>query len=177
MGTRPLRAPALAKLEAEVDILMKIYAEAWSENWGAVPFSHDEFQKLAGDLKPFLLPECTLIAEYDGEPVGICVAMPDINVAVKACGGRLGLLGLLRFVLARRRIDLIRGLVAGVLKAHRNKGIESAFGARIARALLDSRYRRIEFSWMLESNFRVPRVLENSGAKVTKRWRVYEREL
>jgi hypothetical protein len=84
---------------------------------------------------------------------------------------------LLRFLLARRRIDLIRGLVAGVLKAHRNKGIESAFGSRIAKSLMGSRYKRIEFSWMLESNFRVHRVLENSGAKVTKRWRVYEREL
>jgi hypothetical protein len=149
-----IRPANLAKLETEVEILMKIYAEAWSENWGAVPISHDEFQKLAGDLKPFLRPECTLIAEYDGEPVG-----------------------LMRFLLARRRIDLIRGLVAGVLKAHRNKGIESAFGSRIARALMGSRYKRIEFSWMLESNFRVHRVLENSGAKVTKRWRVYEREL
>ena len=176
-GRVTIRRANLAKLEEEIDILVKIYDEAWRENWGAVPFSRDEFLKLAGDLKPFLLPECTLIAEYGGEPVGICVAMPDINVAVKACGGRLGLLGLLRFVLARRRIDLIRGLVAGVLKAHRNKGIESAFGARIARALLESRYRRIEFSWMLESNFRVHRVLENSGAKITKRWRVYEREL
>ena len=176
-GQVTIRRANLAKLETEIDILVKIYAEAWSENWGAVPFNHDEFQKLASDLKPFLLAECTLIAEYDGEPVGICVAVPDINVAVKACGGRLGPLGLLRFLLARRRIDLIRGLVAGVLKAHRNKGIESAFGSRIARALMDSRYKRIEFSWMLESNFRVHRVLENSGAKVTKRWRVYEREL
>ena len=67
--------------------------------------------------------------------------------------------------------------MAGVLKAHRNKGIESAFGAQLAQSLLASRYKRIEFSWMLESNFRVHRVLENSGAKVTKRWRVYEREL
>ena len=176
-GQVTIRPANLAKLETEVEILMKIYAEAWSENWGAVPISHDEFQKLAGDLKPFLLPECTLVAEYDGEPVGICVAVPDINVAVKACDGRFGPLGLLRFLLARRRIDLIRGLVAGVLKAHRNKGIESAFGSRIVRALMGSRYKRIEFSWMLESNFRVHRVLENSGAKVTKRWRVYEREL
>ncbi|MBC8243727.1 MAG: N-acetyltransferase [Verrucomicrobia bacterium] len=176
-GQVTIRRANLARLEEEVEILVTIYAEAWRENWGAVPFSRDEFQKLAGDLKPFLLPDCTLIAECGGEPVGICVAMPDINVAVKACGGRLGPLGLLRFMLARRRIDLIRGLVAGVLKAHRNKGIESAFGAQIAQSLLASRYKRIEFSWMLESNFRVHRVLENSGAKVTKRWRVYEREL
>ena len=65
----------------------------------------------------------------------------------------------------------------GVLKAHRNKGIDSAFCSRIAKALMGSRYKRIEFSWMLESNFRVHRVLERTGAKVTKRWRIYEREL
>lgn len=176
-GQVTIRPANLAKLETEVEILMKIYAEAWSENWGAVPISHDEFQKLAGDLKPFLLPEYTLIAEYEGVPVGICVAVPDINVALKACGGRLGPLGLLRFLLARRRIDLIRGVVMGVLKAHRNKGIDSAFCSRIAKALMGSRYKRIEFSWMLESNFRVHRVLERTGAKVTKRWRIYEREL
>ena len=176
-GRVAIRRANLSRLEEEIDILVKVYDEAWSENWGAVPFSRAEFLKLAGELKPFLLPECTLIAEHDGEPVGICVVMPDINVAVKACGGRLGPIGLLRFTLARRRIDRIRGLVAGVLKQHRNKGIESAFGARIAKALLPSRYSRIEFSWMLESNFRVHRVLENSGAKITKRWRVYEREV
>ncbi len=172
-----IRRANLAKLGDEIDILVKIYDEAWRENWGAVPFSRDEFLKMAGELKPFLLPECTLIAEYGGEPVGICVALPDINVAVKACGGRLGLFGWLRFLLARRRIEVVRGVVAGVLKAHRNKGIESALGARCATALLGSRYKRIEFSWMLESNLRVHRVLENTGAKVTKRWRVYEREL
>ena len=172
-----IRQANLARIEEEIDILVKVYDEAWCENWGAVPFSSDEFLALARGLKPFLLPECTLIAEFGGEPVGICVAMPDINVAVKACGGRLGPIGLLRFTLARRRIVRIRGLVAGVLKAHRNKGIESAFGARVARALLPSHYRRIEFSWMLESNIPVHRVLENSGAKITKRWRVYEREV
>ncbi len=176
-GRVTIRRANLARLEEEIDILVKIYDEAWRENWGAVPFSRDEFLKLAGDLKPFLLPECTLIAEFGGESVGICVAMPDINAALKACGGRFGPLGLLRFMLARRHIDLIRGVVAGVLKEHRNKGIESAFGARMAKTLLGSRYKRIEFSWMLESNFRIHRVLENSGAKITKRWRVYEREL
>ena len=176
-GQVTIRQANLAKLETEIEILVKIYAEAWSENWGAVPFSRDEFLKMAYELKPFLLPECTLIAEYDGEAVGICVALPDINVAVKACGGRFGPLGLLRFMIARRHIDLIRGVVVGVLKEHRNKGIDSAFGARTAKELQGTRYKRIEFSWMLESNLRVHRVLENSGAKITKRWRVYERDL
>lgn len=172
-----VRQANFAKLDDEIDILVKVYAEAWSENWGAVPISRAEFDKLVHELKPFLLPECTLIAEYDGEPVGISVAIPDINVAVKACGGKLGPLGLIRFMLARRRIDLIRGVVGGVLKPFRNRGIEAALGYRTLKTVQQSRFKHIEFSWMLESNQRIHRVLDNLNIPVTKRWRVYERPL
>ena len=172
-----VRQANLTKLDDEIDILVKVYAEAWSENWGAVPISRDEFDKLVHELKPFLLPGCTLIAEYDGEPVGVSVAIPDINVAVKACGGKLGPLGLIRFMLARRRIDLIRGVVGGVLKPFRNRGIEAALGYRTLKTVQQSRFKHIEFSWMLESNQRIHRVLDNLNIPVTKLWRVYERTL
>ena len=105
------------------------------------------------------------------------VAIPDINVAVKACGGKLGPLGLIRFMLARRRIDLIRGVVGGVLKPFRNRGIEAALGYRTLKTVQQSRFKHIEFSWMLESNQRIHRVLDNLNIPVTKRWRVYERTL
>ena len=101
------------------------------------------------------------------------MAIPDINVAVKACGGKLGLIGLIRFMLARRRIDLIRGVVGGVLKPFRNRGIEAALGYRTLKTLQQSGFKHIEFSWMLESNQRIHRVLDNLNIPVTKRWRVY----
>jgi len=172
-----IRKAEINNIENEIDILVKVYGEAWNENWGAVPISRNEFIKLVIDLKPFLLPDCTLIAEYDGIPVGICVAIPDINVAIKACNGKLGPLGLIRFMMARRRTDIIRGVVGGVLKPYRKKGIESAFSSRVLNTLIGSRYKRIEFSWMLESNYRVHRVLDSIGAQTTKRWRVYEIDL
>lgn len=172
-----IRQANFANLDGEIDILVNVYAEAWSENWGAVPISRDEFIKLVRELKPFLLPECTLIAEYDGEPAGISVAIPDINVAVKACGGKFGPLGLIRFLLARRRIDLIRGVVGGILKPFREKGIEAALGYQTLNAVRHSRFKQVEFSWMLESNTRIHRVLDNLKLPITKRWRVYESTL
>ena len=172
-----IRNAELDNIENEIDILVKVYGEAWNQNWGAVPISRNEFSKLVLELKPFLLPECTLIAEYDGIPVGVYVAIPDINVAIKACNGKLGPLGLIRFMMARRRIDVIRGVVAGVLEPYRRKGIESALNSKLLNTLIGSQYKRIEFSWMLESNYRVHRVLDSIGAQTTKRWRVYEIDL
>ena len=172
-----IRKANLENIENEIDILVKVYGEAWNENWGAVPINRNEFTKLVLELKPFLLPDCTLIAEFEGTPVGVFIVIPDINIAIKACNGNLGPLGLIRFMLAKRRVDLMRGVVAGVLKPYRNKGIESAFYSSVLNTLIGSQYKRIEFSWMLESNFRVHRVLDSIKAQTTKRWRVYDIDL
>jgi len=45
------------------------------------------------------------------------------------------------------------------------------------KTVQQSRFKHIEFSWMLESNQRIHRVLDNLNIPVTKRWRVYERPL
>ena len=172
-----LRQANLANLENEIDILVKVYGEAWRENWGAVPISRVEFEKLVHGLKPFLLPEYTLVAEYDGEPVGVSVSIPDINVAIKACGGKFGPLGLIRFLLAKRQLTLIRVVMGGVLKPFRNRGVEAALNFQTLDNLRESRFKKIEFSWMLESNMGIQRVLDNLGVPTTKRWRVYEMDL
>ncbi|HWG05680.1 MAG TPA: hypothetical protein VG271_11755, partial [Beijerinckiaceae bacterium] len=35
----------------------------------------------------------------------------------------------------------------------------------------------IEFSWILEDNYRIRAIIESSGAKLTKRYRVFEKAL
>ena len=37
--------------------------------------------------------------------------------------------------------------------------------------------RTVEFSWVLEDNYRMRAIIESSGAKLTKRYRVFEKPL
>ena len=48
--------------------MWKLHSSAWRENWGASPFTREEIQYLARQLKAVLIPDLALIAEIDDRP-------------------------------------------------------------------------------------------------------------
>jgi len=63
----------------------------------------------------------------EGEPVGFCVAIPDVNRALIHLNGRLFPLGRLKFAYHVRRIDVVSFKLRGIPE-HRRRG--TAGGAR-----------------------------------------------
>ena len=61
----------------EIKKALSVYNEAWEKNWGFVPWTEKEFYTIAKRLKDVLLLDTTLIAEINGTPVGILIAVPD----------------------------------------------------------------------------------------------------
>ncbi len=53
---------------AELETMRSIFNDAWSENWGFVPFTKDEFQAVGKELFMIVPPDFTWIAETGGEP-------------------------------------------------------------------------------------------------------------
>jgi GNAT superfamily N-acetyltransferase len=118
------------------------------------------------------------IAEYDGEPAGMSLVLPDMNQALKKANGRLFPLGLLRILWHRRKIDAWRMPILGVRPAHRMRGIEVVFICRTFDVAKTKRnYRKGEFSWVLESNTAAIAVLKKLGARREKTYRIYEKPL
>ena len=103
----------------EMARIKKIYAEAWSENWGAVPPTEEEFDRLVGELRLIYDRDMFFIAEYDGEPAGMSLVLPDMNQALKKAGGRLFPFGLLKMLWHRRKIDAWRMPLLGARREHR----------------------------------------------------------
>ena len=162
----------------EVDRIRKIYTEAWSENWGAVPLTEEEFDRIVGELKLIYDRDLSFIAEYDGEPAGLSLVLPDMNQALKKAGGRLFPLGLLKILWHKRKISSWRMPVLGVLKKHRMRGIEAVFCCRTYDAAKKNRnYRKCELSWILESNVAANALLKKMGARRSKTYRIYEKRL
>ena len=50
----------------EVEIVLSILNDAWSKNWGFVPFTPEEIAYAGKKLKPIIHPQINLIAEVDG---------------------------------------------------------------------------------------------------------------
>jgi len=173
-----VRTVNVRDFENEMARIKKIYAEAWSENWGAVPLTEDEFDHLVGDLRLIYDPDMSFIAEYDGEPAGMSLVLPDMNQAVKKAGGRLFPLGLLKMLWQRRKINAWRMPLLGVRQEHRLRGIEVVFCCRTyAVAKTKRNYRKGEMSWILEGNTAANAVLKRLGARRSKTYRIYEKPL
>ena len=86
-------------------------------------------------------------------------------------------LGLLRFLLRRRRADELRVTLLGVLPQFRRRGIEALLLQEAFGAIRRLGYRRAELGWIDEENAVTRRAAERWGARVVKRYRMYEAAL
>ncbi|BCX81420.1 hypothetical protein MIT9_P0998 [Methylomarinovum caldicuralii] len=177
---RPLRRRRLLE---EFELLRDIFNDAWSDNWGFVPFTREEFAEMAGTLKHIVADDFVQIAEYRGEAVGMIVAIPNLNQLLAGLDGRLLPLNWLKLLWRWKSQppDSGRVILMGIRKSQR----QSLMGAAIAYLLVDALrepvlrhgMRFMELSWILEDNRRIRGIIESLGAGIDKRYRIYQKSL
>ena len=176
-----VRPVNMKDFEGELRRIKEIYNSAWEKNWGFVPMTEREFDHMAREMKPMVVPELLLIAEVKGEPVAFSMTIPDANVAIKAAGGRLthyGLpTGLVKLLLASRKIKRLRLVTLGIKEGFRKRGIDAILYLDTLKTARSLGYTGGEISWTLEDNHLVNRAIESMGGRKYKTYRLYEREL
>jgi GNAT superfamily N-acetyltransferase len=176
-----LRHVDLRDIEGEARRLREIYNQAWGNNWGFVPFTEKEFEVMAHELKPILLPELVWLAEIQGKPVGFILCVPDINVALRKVNGRLmtfGLpIGLAKLLYYKSRLKTVRLVALGVVPKYRRHGIAEMLVLHIIEEAMIKRGFIGECSLILENNQMMNRFLEAIGAEKYKTYRIYSRRL
>ena len=83
------RPITLKSVKKDVPILLDIFNDAWSENWGFVPLTQAEAKKMANDLLLLLDERIAFIVELHGRPVAVCLTLPNLNEAARDLGGKL----------------------------------------------------------------------------------------
>jgi GNAT superfamily N-acetyltransferase len=172
-----LRPINMRDFAAEVARITAIYNDAWSDNWSFVPITDAEAQHMATALKLAVIPELTLLAEINAEPVGCFVAIPDLNQIFRRLRGHLTPWGLLYFLVQRRRIRTIRVAMLGVKKRYRRLGIDLLLLAEAWKQAPKRHVAYSELGWVLEDNRLMVQALEEVGAQPYKRYRVYQKDL
>lgn len=168
----------MKKLDEEVESIKKVYNAAWSENWGAVPLTDTEFEHLKQSLKQIIVPDLVFIAEFNGEPIGVSVAIPNMNEALIKLNGRLLPFGIFKLLWYSRKIHSARVIIMGVLKEHRHKGIDIIFYHDTFKNGLMHGFKNGEMSWILENNMPMRHALEKIyGTKIYKTYRLYEKQI
>lgn len=167
----------------DLDIIFDIFNDAWSENWGFVPFTREEMQVLGNNLKILINGEYVAIASYRGQPAAMAVTLPNLNDWIKDLNGRLLPLGWVKLLwrLFARPPRSARLPLMGV----RRKYHGTMTGSALALGVIETvhRYHTArgtlggEMSWILEDNLPIRHIIESSGARAYKTYRIYEKQL
>jgi GNAT superfamily N-acetyltransferase len=167
--------------DREVAVVKAVYNGAWEKNWGFVPFTDNEIDHLAQELKPFIDPNVIYLALVDGEPAGISLGFPDVFQAVIRAKPQPNNWSfpwtVLKLLWHQRKIDSMRLMVMGVVPEYRGMGIEALLMVETARGAFAQGYETCEMSWILESNDMMNRIIERLGGHIYKTYRVYEKPL
>ena len=172
-----VRPANMKQFHRELETVKDIYNSAWSHNWGYVAMTNEEIESMAKRLKPLIVPELLIMAEVNGSPAAFFMAVPDYNQVLCKINGRMGPVGIIKFLWYSRTIRDIRVLTLGVKEEYRKRGIEGLLYLESFKAAMKKGYERAEMSWILEDNVLMQRGCELMGGKLYKKYRIYEKRL
>ncbi len=173
-----------SKFDSEAAIILAILNDAWSDNWGFVPFTDREIAYAGKKFKPIVREDLILIAEYEGEPVAFMMTLPNLNEVLQPMGGTLWPFNWAKLLwwLRKPRVKTMRVPLMGVLKKHQS----SRLASQLAFMMIETIRRnstahygatRGEIGWVLDDNQGMNAIADAIVSKVNKEYTIYEKGL
>ncbi|MBD3881620.1 hypothetical protein IFO70_07625 [Phormidium tenue FACHB-886] len=156
-----------------------LFTKMFANNFSSTPRTLEDFLEEANDLQTVIDRDAVLLAEYNGELVGFFMGLPDYNIPLKHVNGKLNWLGTLKFLWYRRQIDQGRVLIICSLPEFRRKMVPLGLiylGLRGTQKK-GKPYKRAELGYVYEDNAASRKLVEASGGKIYKTYRIYEKSL
>jgi GNAT superfamily N-acetyltransferase len=182
-GDLTIRPLSKKHLDRDLKIIIDIFNDAWSDNWGFVPFTHDEIAALGKNLKMLVGEEYISIASYKGEPAAMAITLPNLNDWISDLHGKLLPFGWAKLAwrLMMAPPKSVRMPLMGVRKQFHGTPIGSALALAVIDTVrsyhLGRGTKRAELSWILEDNLPMRRMIEALGGNHYKTYRIYEKNL
>ncbi len=182
-GRVKIRKLRKSRFKEDLDIIRDIFEDAWSQNWGFIPFTEEEFDHLGREMKHLVPDDFVGIAEIDDFPAAMIIGFPNLNEIIRDLNGKLLPFGWLK-LLWRLKVTFPRTArvpLMGIRKRYQ----KSALGAALAFMIFDTvraaglkrRTEAVELSWVLEDNRGMRNIIEALGGTPYKRYRIYAKQL
>jgi GNAT superfamily N-acetyltransferase len=179
-----LRRVDKSRWDEEVATILAILNDAWSDNWGFVPFTPAEVAYAGKKLRAIIHEELNVIVELDGRPVAFMLTFPDVNDALAKIKGKLfpfGWIHMLRWLRHPRGAGM-RVPLMGVLKELHGTRMAGQLAFMMIEAIrLEAigkfESTRGELGWVLEDNQGMLAIADTIKSKVNREYVIYERKL
>jgi len=174
---------SLTRWPTEFSRVLRLYNDAWKNNWSSIPVSNAEARLIADLTLPVAKPSWIRIAQWRGEDIAVVSQIPDVNEALVGLGGKLWPSGWARLLwrIHGRGTRITRIPMIGIASRWQGTRIGSmAVSLLLAEAITKARGAGIEeteISWILETNRAMLNLVRSLPAHHTRTFRIYEREL
>jgi hypothetical protein len=154
-------------------IFRDMYNRAWGSHTGVALMTAEHATKIVKDLQPIVDERLIWFGYYKGEPVSFFIMLPDVNQVIQHFKGRFGLWEKLRmaWLIRRKEITRIVGIVYGVVPEHQGKGIETAQVFAAGQLIQDTskmHYTDFEMNWIGDFNPQMMKVAVTVGGVIIK---------
>jgi hypothetical protein len=172
-----LRHMTRRSLRRDLDLFAEVYNAAWAGNWGFVPYSKEDLDAYAVDLQLVFDPKWFMVVETrDGDVAGVAISPLDVNQVLQRMKGRLLPTGWVDYLRRQTVIDRIRVGFLGVKPEYERTGAAAMLYVEHYDEAIGAKQYWAECGWILEDN-QINKAMGALGARVVKRYRVYERPL
>lgn len=179
-----IRNVDMKNYERDVAIVIDILNDAWSDNWGFVPFTEREKRYAAKKQKPLILEDLNKIAELDGEPVAFMMVLPDLNEKLIGMGGKLLPFNWAKLLwwLRRPRPRTMRVPLMGVVKRLQGSRMASQLAFMLIEYIRRSseahyRAKRGEIGWILDDNQGMVAIADAIDSRINREYAIYQKRL
>lgn len=170
--------------EEEIRTVLAILNDAWSDNWGFVPFTPEEIAYAGKKMKPIIHPELNMIAELDSVPVAFMMVLPDMNGVLSRIGGKLfpfGWARLVRWLKKPMGADM-RVPLMGVKRELQNSRLASQLAFMLIERIRENstrifRSKRGEIGWILDDNKGMIAIADAIKSAVNREYVIFAKPL
>ncbi len=173
-----------SKFDAEAALILHILNDAWSDNWGFVPFTDREIAYAGKKFKPIVREDLIMVAEYEGEPVAFMMTLPNLNEVLAPMKGSLFPFNWAKLLLWLRKpsTQTMRVPLMGVVKAHQGGRLASQLAFMMIeyiRRNATANYGAVrgEIGWVLDDNQGMNAIAEAIESTVNKEYWIYAKPL
>lgn len=178
-GSFSVRPVDFGRWKADIRLAAELVNRSLEQNWGFSPITEPELKEMADTLRYVVDPALVLFAEHHGRPIGVALALPDLNEVIRHLRLRWSALELVE-LLARVRIHRFcsaRVVALGVARDYPLIGVGPLLFLELFKAYRRRGLRYVDASWILEDNEALLRPLRRFGGVPDRTYRIYRKEL
>ena len=165
------------RLEEQLPDFVEVFNIAWAtfkENFE--PLEPEYIRKTMKKSKAIIEEEFIWLAYHENRPIAIYLMYPDVNQILKYFKGRIGVLGLFKFIYLKQRktITRARGVLMGVIPEFQGLGVEVAIIHNLSKVFeRKPHYKEIEFNWVGDFNPKMRKIFMSVGSVPVKYYITY----